>query len=319
MSTTPLKLITRALRDVGAGAAGETPAPEDIQDCFDTLNDMLDSWSNESLMVYAVQEVIHELTANQYIYTIGPGGQVGCSFTGFISGNVLTVTAISSGALSVGQILSGTNITGLVSITSLGTGVGGNTTAALGTYFLNTSATISSQAFTSAPPRPIRVNSAFVRVNNSITGTLDFPVQVISANDYIKIGIKSLPGPWPRAVYYQPTEPVGVLTYWQNPSMGEMHLMCDTILNQFNTVDDVVTFPQGMNMAIRWNLAELLMPEYGKNDSTMAQMIMKNAATFKGIVKSANKRPQQIQRFDPAMVVGNPTDAGWILSGGFAP
>lgn len=316
-TTTPLKLITKALQDVGGAATGETIAASDANDCFDTLNDMLDSWSNESLMVFAVQDVIHELTAGKYIYSIGPGGDLGCSFTGSISGSVLTVTAIASGALAVGQTLSATGIAGLVSITSYGTGRGGNGAAALGTYNLNTSLSLSSGAITSSAQRPLRINSAFVRVVNSITGTLDYPVGVINLENYELIGIKTLPGPWPRAVYYQPSEPVGILNYWPNPSMGEMHLQCDTILNQFNTLNDTITLPQGYNMAIRWGLAELLMPAWGKNDQMMAQMIHQNATRFKGVIKSANKRPQQSSRFDGVLFSGKALDAGFILSGGF--
>lgn len=316
-TTTPLKLITRALRDVGAGAAGEIVAVADATDCLETLNDMLDSWSNEALMVYAVQDVIHEITSGKYIYSIGAGGDVGASFTGSIVGNVLTVTALASGALAVGQILTASGISGAVSITSYGTGLGGAGASALGTYYLNTSASITSRSITSAAARPLRINSAFVRVVNSISGTLDYPVAVINLENYEMIGIKTLPGPWPRAVYYQPTEPVGVLNYWPNPGTGEMHLQCDSILNQFNSLNDTVTLPQGYNMAIRWGLAELLLPEYGKNDQMMVSLIQRNAAKFKASVKSANKRPQQSARFDPLLFSGKNIDAGFILSGGF--
>ncbi len=316
-TTTPLKLITRALRDIGGAAAGEPISAADANDCFDTLNDMLDSWSNEALLVYAVQDVIHEITGGKYIYSIGPGGDVGCSFTGSISASVLTVSAISSGALAVGQVLSVPGATGLISITSYGTGYGGNTAAALGTYNLNTSLTYASGPITSAAVRPLRINSAFVRIVNSLTGTLDYPVAVINLENYELIGIKTLPGPWPRAVYYQPSEPTGILNYWPNPSAGEMHLQCDTVLNQFNTLNDAIVLPQGYNMAIRWGLAEMLMPEWGKNDQMMVSLVQRNAARFKGWVKTANKRPQQSSRFDPVLFSGKALDAGWILSGGF--
>jgi len=315
--TTPLDIIKGSLRAIGSLASGEIPDSASSNDALALMNDMLDQWSNQKLLVFAVQEVIHELTGGQYIYTIGPGGNVGCSFTGSVSGNVLTVSAIASGALSVGQVISGSGLASNISITSLGTGVGGNTTAAIGTYYLNTTASFVSGALTSSAPRPVRINSAFVRVSNSITGTLDFPVAVISYEDYETIGIKSLPGPWPRAVYYQPSEPLGVLNYWQNPSQGEMHLFCDSLLNKFNTLNDTITLPQGYNMALRWNLAELLMPEYGKNDPVIAQMITTNAAKSRGWIKSVNMKPQQMQRVDGAIVNGNPADSGWIMHGGF--
>lgn len=314
---TPLDIIKSSLRMVGAGAAGETPDPSDVEDCFIYLNDMLDSWSNESLMIYSQTEIIHELTGNQYTYTIGPNGGVGCSFTGSIAGNTLTVTAITSGALSQGQLIQGSGVPSGTVITSLGTGLGGTFPNGIGTYLLNTSSTVASASLTSYSPRPVRLNSAFVRITNQAAGTLDYPVAVLNVENYEVIGIKSLPGPWPRAVYYNPSEPLGILNYWPNPAQGEVHMFADMLLTEFNTLEDTIVLPQGFNMALRFGLAEIIMPEYGKNDPVIAQMIVKNAAKFKGVVKSANKRPQQSSRFDPALYGGNSIDAGWILSGGF--
>ena len=112
MATTPLDLIKGSLRTLGALGAGETPDADTANEAFSMLNDMLDQWSTQKMMLFAVQEVIHELTTNQTAYTIGStAASVGCVFTGSISGNTLTVTAITSGAISVGQILSGTGIT----------------------------------------------------------------------------------------------------------------------------------------------------------------------------------------------------------------
>ena len=56
------------------------------------LNRLLDQLSNEGMRLFCKQEVIHELTPAVYIYTIGPGGNVGATFTGSIAGSVLTVS-----------------------------------------------------------------------------------------------------------------------------------------------------------------------------------------------------------------------------------
>jgi hypothetical protein len=71
--------------------------------------------------------------------------------------------------------------------------------------------------------------------------------------------------------------PVGNLTFWPVPGSGEMHLFAETVLQGFTTLSDTVNLPQGYNMAIRWNLAELLIPEYGKNDPVMVAKITKHA------------------------------------------
>jgi hypothetical protein len=56
--TTPYDIISRALKDIGALAAGESPSADDAQDSFDMLNDMCAQWSNENMMVFYKTEII---------------------------------------------------------------------------------------------------------------------------------------------------------------------------------------------------------------------------------------------------------------------
>ncbi len=64
---------------------------------------------------------------------------VAAKVTGSITGTTLTVTAVTSGTLYVGQTIQGTGVTALTIITALGTGSGG-----AGTYTVSTSQTVSS-------------------------------------------------------------------------------------------------------------------------------------------------------------------------------
>ncbi|OIN06080.1 hypothetical protein BFS86_19415 [Shewanella algae] len=61
------------------------------------------------------------------------------SFTGFITGTTLNVTAVALGALAVGQTVFGVGVTPQTVITTLGTGTGG-----MGTYTVSQSQTIAS-------------------------------------------------------------------------------------------------------------------------------------------------------------------------------
>ena len=101
--TQPIDIISRALKDIGALEAGETPAPADSQDAFDMLNDMCDQWSNEQMMVFYKTEIIFTLTSGQTQYTIGAGGQIGGTITGSISGTTLTVTNVAAGAIALAE------------------------------------------------------------------------------------------------------------------------------------------------------------------------------------------------------------------------
>jgi len=319
-----IDIISRALKDIGALEAGETPTPESAQDAFDMLQDMLDQWSNESMMVFYKNEIIFPLISGQTQYTIGPGGQIGAIFTGSISGNILTITSIQSGGISIGMTLSGSGITNGTKIQQMLTGAGGNINEA-GTYLLNVSysAPISSETINAYYYRPLAINSCFVRINTYSNGQpitnggLDYPVSVLNIEQYEMIGLKTLNGPWPKALYYEPTETLGNLYVWPNPSQGEMHIFVDQLFQQFTSINDNIALPQGYTMAMRWCLAERLMPMYGKASQTQIGMIMKYAAQAKATVKRTNMKPPMVSTYADSLLVGRQKDAGWILSGGF--
>ena len=67
--------------------------------------------------------------------------------TGSISSTTLTVSAVTSGTLAVGQIITGTNVTSGTRITALGTGTGGT-----GTYTVSQSQTVASTTITAGVP-----------------------------------------------------------------------------------------------------------------------------------------------------------------------
>lgn len=320
--TTPLDIVSGALRSIGVFASGEPLAPEVANDALALLNDMLDQWSTQKMLLPCVQEVIHELTVSQPAYHIGPGGDVIGIFTGSISGTTLTVTAFTSGALSVGMLITGTGVTAGTTISALGTGLGGNGAGGLGTYFLSLPSTVAGPAVLAASaPRPLRLNSAFVRIVNSVTGTLDFPVEVLTMERWARIGIKTLPGPWPRGVYYQPSLPVGILNYWPNPSQAsEMHLFCDMLLSRFGTLNETIVLPQGCAMALRWSLAELLIPEYPATGAAaeVRAAVPEFARQGRALIKRINMQPQQPANFDSILSQGRRNDAGFIMHGGFS-
>jgi hypothetical protein len=317
-----LDIISRALKDIGALEAGESPSADAVQDAFDMLNDMVGQWSNEDMMVFYKNEIIFPITPGQTQYTIGPGGQVGCSFVGSIAGNILTITAINSGGISIGQTITGLGVTAGTKIVQFLTGAGGNVNE-VGTYLVNISQSLSSLTFTGYYQRPLTINSAFVRINTNsngipiVNGGLDYPISILNVEDYEMIGLKTLNGPWPKALYYQPTETLGNIFVWPNPSQGEMHIFADNIFSEFTTIYDDINLPQGYTMALRWCLAERLMPMYGKASATQITMINGFAAQAKATVKRTNMRPVQSARFADAMLASRQKDAGWILSGGF--
>lgn len=394
----PIDIISRALKDIGALEAGEVPTPEAAQDALEMLNDLIDQWSNEGMMVYNVTEIVFPVISGQTQYTIGPdpstANYIGAAITGTISGKILTVQAATSGAVALGQTLKGIGINGVATkIVEFLTGAGGNVNEAgtyrlnldsttpapvftasisgttlnvtviatgylgagatisgtgipagttitsvisasggVGTYTISTSLNLGSEAMTATVTpipitlyyqKPLGIDSAFVRVNTTSNGApiygggLDYQVGILALENYNQIGLKTLNGPWPKALYYNAGAESGNLTLWPNPSQGEMHLFTSTIYSTYDDLYEELAFPQGYAMALRWCLAERLMPMYGKVNTTTIQMINTYASGAKATLKRTNMKPVQVASFPDAMLSGKAKDAGWILNGGF--
>lgn len=121
--------------------------------------------------------------ANTYGFMVDLRGRSDASvvaFTGSISTTTLTVSAVASGVIAVGQTIFGTGIADQTQIIALGTGTGGT-----GTYTVNNSQTVGSEAMTAAIPiwapqvlnNQIQAltgsgNPAPVRFNNTTNGLL---------------------------------------------------------------------------------------------------------------------------------------------------
>lgn len=395
--TKPIDIISRALKDIGALEAGEQPTADAARDAFEMMNDLIDQWSNEDMMVFNITEIIFPVIAGQVQYTIGPdpstanfigsnftgtfsgnvltvtginsgavaqGQYLNCQgvtpgtrivrnltgaggnvneqgtyllnitqptqtpvFTGSISGTTLTVTAMTSGAVNVGSVISGTGVTAGTTITALISGTGGT-----GTYTVSASQTVASTTITGTIvastitayyQKPLGIDSAYVRVNTNsngmpiLNGGLDYQMAVLALDNYNSIGLKTLSGPWPKAVYFNPNEQSGNIFLWPNPSQGEVHLFAQTLFSNYGTMYDDIVLPQGYSMALRWCLAERLMPMYGKASATQIGMINAYAAQAKATLKRTNMKPMASAQFADAMLSSRQKDAGWILNGGF--
>lgn len=157
--------------------------------------------------------------------------------------------------------------------------------------------------------RPLNIHSAFVRVSG-----IDFTIAIINLEKYELIGLKQLSGPWPKALYYQPTYPLGTINLWPLPASGELHLFASNLFTRFSTINDTVEFPPGYQMWMKFSLAAYLAPGYGKG--AMVQLLSGFASEAKAKIKISNMVPQQTVGFDP-IIASRGINAQWIMSGGF--
>jgi hypothetical protein len=144
-------------------------------------------------------------------------------------------------------------------------------------------------------PRPIKIESAFVRLNN-----IDFPCMLIpSREDYNRIGIKTLSS-LPNAVYYDAAFSLGTVYFWPVPNASyELHITTMDALPQFSTPGAQINLPAPYLAAIRYNLGVYLAPSY-QLDPMRALVAL--AANAKRVVKRMNVQISQLTM--PAGVLG---------------
>lgn len=176
---TALDLIKYGLKKRKVLGVGDTLTDDEAQDCLDTLNLMLESWSIERLMVY--NEAQQSFVSTGLVsYTIGPGGDIDVS------------------------------------------------------------------------ERPTRLTSAYTRDGAGI----DHPMMVLlNPQDYDRISLKSIAVPWPAAVWYEPTNPLGTLHFWPVSSGYTIYLRFWQQLQQFETLTEPIVLPPGYKEAIGLNFA----------------------------------------------------------------
>lgn len=74
MTTTANALIIKSMQKAGILTMNQQPTANEANDVLDAMNDLMASWSNDSMMCIARSWETFPLTANTGEYTMGPGG-----------------------------------------------------------------------------------------------------------------------------------------------------------------------------------------------------------------------------------------------------
>lgn len=311
-----LDIIKAALRRINSYQSGETIAAPDENDCLETLNDLLDSWSTEKLHIFGTNEYILQWQNGQNQYKIGNPACTDIGEPPFAATAIINQAQITAVSPVPSDLTVGATITDSANVFPTGTTV----TAIAGTTITLSNNATATPAGTDqitytipgdfAIPRPLRITGGYTRINE-----LDFWLDVYTSQDeYNAILFKPQPGPWPTVAWYNNQFPYGILNVYQTPGQNaELHLFTDTILSNL-TATQTVVLPQGYARALKWNLAKEICAEYGY---PMSEAIKTNAAESLKVVKALNAQPAKRSRYDRELVRGNRPDGGWIIHGGF--
>jgi len=93
--STPLDIIKAARKLLNLEGTGETPCSEDSAEGFTMLNDLIDNWNLQGWIHYYTLTETFTMTANQYIYAIGPGQSFNTTLPVKITNVVTRLTAQS--------------------------------------------------------------------------------------------------------------------------------------------------------------------------------------------------------------------------------
>lgn len=202
MSVTARQIVVKAMQKIGLLTKTEQPSSDEINDGFYALNSMLDSWTNESMLITARAWENFPLSAGVSLYTIGTG-----------------------------------------------------------------------QTFNTV--RPTFINDAYVIVSS--TTTPSYQLTVIQDETYFDTTLKTQQG-IPFELNYDNAYPSGNIRIYFVPDQAYMlYLLSEKPLTQFASLDTVVSMAPGWEIALIYNLAVLIAPEFGQEASAQTIQIATQA------------------------------------------
>jgi hypothetical protein len=142
------------------------------------------------------------------------------------------------------------------------------------------------------------------------TGT-EYPVRVLTLQEWNRIAVKSQTGDRMTSVYYEPTMPQGTLHCYPVPTgTGTLVLGTWQQFDRFTDINQQVQLPPAYEEAIVNHLAVRLAPSYGQEaPTTVVQLAIKSKANLKRM-----NAPTIEMRCDPAITGRGCFD---IRTGGF--
>jgi hypothetical protein len=144
--------------------------------------------------------------------------------------------------------------------------------------------------------RPMVMNYCYLRYAQGGGTPVDQQITILNDAQQASITAKFIHSAIPTTVYYNPEVPNATLTFWPIPTTSyQIVLWLDQPLDNFESLNDEVQFPRGYEQAIRYNLAVLLAPEYGR---TADPAVLRVAAESLGNLKAINMQPRYLRCID---------------------
>lgn len=127
----------------------------------------------------------------------------------------------------------------------------------------------------------------------------EYPLELLSPGEWAAVGQKDLTSNTPTSLFYNTEFPLGTIDLWPVPTDSDLTLVLYAPAAGLTSVTDLntaISLPPGWAQALRYNLAELLAPEYGR---PLDPAVVGVASASKARIKRVNEHLEELDM--PAM------------------
>lgn len=289
-TVTRTDIIDSAMRKTGVYDPGEEPSAEESADAVLALQVMVKEWATQGIDVPWRETVTLFLQSGTQSYRIG--------LTGDHATTSYVETTLAANAAASASTLTLTSVAGLTAADNIGIKLNDGTihwttivVAATTSITTGLASAASSgnavYAYTTKANRPQKVIYAHRRDSDD----QDTPVDPIGDIAYRGLSNKGADGPVNQC-FYQPTLDNGTLFVWPTGGPDKLLLICQPLVDDFDSASNNPQFPIEWAGALIYGLASELAPEYGlplkERNDLMRRAAMKLDALLNYDVENAS-------------------------------
>jgi len=285
-------IINGAFRLLGYNREhGAMPADASL-DAVETLNMMMSAWQAEGIAMWKKRDITLFMQKAVASYSIGPSGDnatlapYSTKLAADSDSGDSTITVDDDDDITDGDYIGIELDTGLFQWTTVDGDPASNVVTLTTALTGDTSENQYVANYTTKCQRPMEIIEARLRNSQDVDNILE----IVSRVEYMQLSDKTSTGT-PNIMYYDPQLVNAVMYLWQTTNDVENRVVFTAKypIEIFSAFGDTADFPQEWFLALKYNLAVLLIPEYmreSKMSVTQINLLISQAENFKETVKS---------------------------------
>lgn len=298
-TTTRNQIINHAARLVGAARPGESIGAAKIGQFEYALNAMVKHWQATGLRVWTIAEGVLVPQANQKKYTLGPGSTDHSALESDFFTTVLTAAADSGDTVIYVDDTSDIAVADYVGIILSDGTVHWSTISAKSSTTITIAAALTDGAavdttvftYTTKLTRPLKMET--MRRYDVFTDTATV-IDLVARRDFRDLSSPLSPGEFTQA-FYDKKLTAGELSFWPVPNTirSISKFTFRRAIEDFNAAGDNPDLPQEWILCLGFNLAKIMIPEYGVGQQRSAE-IKEGAAQYYDDVTGFDREDESI-------------------------